>query len=235
MTTIDHEGRPRLELVQSVPADETAAERLDQAPAAESPGKELVPVDQAGELVERAPVEPPAVIEGRVIDGPRPAAIRPILPTWLRDWPTFRAAVVWMAGRSAHLLGFHGLRLPLYWLKLVGRSPVGLGRALAWWSRWVSDSPARAVRENLASGPGITPDAFYRVTEQHLDQVRGRLAVSAAAVVTLAVGVFGSSPRRLAGQSGSGSCSGSSCSGCWAAPPTRRSSPARPTPIRYRD
>ena len=66
-----------------------------------------------------------------MLDGPRPpAAPRPVLPAWLRSWDTFRAAAVWAAARSAHLVAFHALRLPLYWLRLVGRSPVGLGRTL---------------------------------------------------------------------------------------------------------
>jgi hypothetical protein len=146
MTTTDHDGRrhlelvgplddnPTAELVQPAPAD--GPEQVDQDTAVEpSPGAELVPLDQAGELVERPWAEPPAVVEGPVLDGRRPPAPRrPILPAWLRSWDTFCAAAVWAAARSAHLTAFHALRLPLYWLKLVGRSPVGLGRSLAWWS-----------------------------------------------------------------------------------------------------
>jgi S-DNA-T family DNA segregation ATPase FtsK/SpoIIIE len=164
MTTTDHDDRRHLELVGPLgddraelvqPASAGEPEQLDQDPASEpTPGAELVPVDQAGELVERPPAAQPAVVEGPVLGGPRPPAQRqPILPAWLRSWDTFRAAVVWAVARSAHLAAFHALRLPLYWLKLVGRSPVGLGRTLAWWSSWVSDSPGRAVRENLAKGP----------------------------------------------------------------------------------
>ena len=204
MTTIDHDARRHLELVHPT-GEDNAGELVQPAPPADpeqlnqthgddsTPGTELVPVDQVPtELAERPPVTPPAVVEGRVLAARRtPAATRPILPAWLRSWDTFLAAAVWLAGRSGHLLAFHGLRLPLYWLKLVGRSPVGLARTLGAWSRWVSDSPGRAVRDNLAKGPGITPDSFYRVTEQHRDQVRGRLAVSTASVVALAVTVFG--------------------------------------------
>lgn len=83
------------------------------------------------------------------------------------------------------------MRLPVYWLRLVGRSPIGLGRLLAWWSGWVSDAPGRAVRENLAKGPGITPDSFYRVTEQHRDQIRGRIGVTATTVVAVLGSAWG--------------------------------------------
>lgn len=191
MTTIDHEGRPQLQEAAAIIEDDAgSAERLNQEHV--GMGTELVPFEQADELEPRPITPPPVLLEGKVLN-PADLAVpveRRVLPLWLRDEDTFRAAAVWAGRRSAHLTAFHGVRLPLYWLRLVGRSPVGLGRIAARWSAWVSDAPGRAVRENLASGPGITPDSFYRVTEQHRDQVRGRLALSAAAVLGLLGGLW---------------------------------------------
>ena len=142
MTTTENEGWPRLALVQPVPDDDRVApEQLDQG-AEPDPGAELVPVD----LLPRPVTPPPAVVEGRVLDPvSRPAAgVRPVVPLWLRDQDTFRAAMVWAGRRGAHLVAFHGIRLPVYWLRLGGRSPLGLGRAVAAWSSGVSDAPGPA-------------------------------------------------------------------------------------------
>ena len=195
MTTIENEndqaaagreldgpaGEPA-ELVQPAPAGDDAGQ-LDQTPAAAPATRaEVVPVAQV----------PAAVVTGPVLDGPRsPAPARPILPTWLRDRATFRAAVSWAVGRSGHLLAFHGVRLPVYGVRLAGRAPVGLARLLGSWARWAGDHDGREVRRNLASGPGVQPEAFYRITEQRRQMLRGRLSSSVALVVVVCTLTFG--------------------------------------------
>ena len=125
-------------------------------------------------------------VEGRLVDPARrpPAPPRQIVPGWLRSRDAFWSAVTWAVRRSAHLVAFHGLRLPLYWLRLCLRAPIGLGRALRFWGRWVADADGWAVRSNLAHGPGIDPAVFYRITEQRRQMLTGRL------IVSIAVGTF---------------------------------------------
>ena len=204
MTSIDHADRPpAAELVG--PIEDAGGPDLIQRPSAEiehldqtaaeasATGAKLVPVDHgSAELVEKPPVVVPVPVEGRLVEAERqpPAPPRPVLPGWLRSRDAFWSAVVWAAGRVAHLVAFHGLRLPLYWLRLCLRAPIGTGRALAVWFRWVSDSDGRAVRSNLASGPGIDPAVFYRITEQRRQMLTGRLIVSIAAGTFLLTGMW---------------------------------------------
>src|SRR4051794_25704094 len=133
MNTTDHEGRARLQLASSTVGDVDGADDQDQVVVV--PGAELVPAEQADELETRSVTPVPVTLEGPVLSpAQRPApANRPVLPLWLRDVDTFRAAAVWAGRRSGHLAAFHCVRLPLYWLRLVGRSPVGVGRAVAHW------------------------------------------------------------------------------------------------------
>ena len=47
---------------------------------------------------------------------------------------------------------FHTLRLPLYWARLVARSPVGAGRLLMAWWRWtLSDEAGRHVHQVITA------------------------------------------------------------------------------------
>ena len=146
---------------------------------------ELVPVDQPGELEPRPAAEPavPLPAQSQLADSERRPP-RQIVPGWLRSRDAFWSAVTWAVRRSAHLVAFHSLRLPLYWLRLCLRAPIGLGRALRFWGRWVADADGWAVRSNLAHGPGIDPAVFYRITEQRRQMLTGRL------IVSIAVGTF---------------------------------------------
>lgn len=148
-----------------------------------SPSAMLVPLDQDERQLVDEPARPPAIDPGadaRTSLRP-PAAPRPVLPAWATSWPAFLDASAWWLRHAGHVVAFHTIRLPLYWLRLVGRSPVGAGRLLGMLWRWSSDPDGRAVRSAMKT-PGSDPAVFIRLTEQHSGMVRGRLLVTAAVV-----------------------------------------------------
>jgi len=76
----------------------------------------------------------------------------PIIPAGLRGWANIKKTVKRTAGRTAHRLAAHGVRLlPLYLPQVVFWSVVGVyrlaGRQLAWW--WVSE--ATGLRHSAAT------------------------------------------------------------------------------------
>src|SRR4051795_6254604 len=87
----------------------------------------LVPVDQKGDdqLID----DPTVDVDGKVGDRPAtrpPAAPRPVLPSWVKSWPAFVDAAIWWLRHPWHVTAFHGIRLPLYWLRLLARAPFGV-------------------------------------------------------------------------------------------------------------
>lgn len=168
---------------------DAADEIPDPDPVPSEPGTELVPVDPAGELVatdEHTAALPMVQNLREVKDG-----VRPVIPGWLRDGETFKATLVWAGRRSAHLAGFHAIRTPVY----AGRvafvlAPIGVGRLTRQWVLWVSDADGRAVRANMASGSGSSAEAFYRVTEQKNQTVKGRFWLTVGVGLSLAAGAW---------------------------------------------
>ena len=176
-------------------ADHTAgSDRFGDGPPAATvevaPSAVLAPLDHEAtvEPVDQDPTaaaRPTATTSSAV----RPkAAPRPVLPAWVKSWPAFIDAASWWLRHTGHVVAFHGFRLPLYWLRLVGPAPFGLARLVGLLWRWSSDPDGRAVRSAMKT-PGSDPAVFVRLTEQHRGMVRGRLLVTAAA--TAAVGLAG--------------------------------------------
>src|SRR3954451_16395364 len=138
----------------SDPARSDTGDHVDDASTTVevSPSAVLVPLDQergAGLVDEpaRAPAGDPS-IEAR--PGSRPtAAPRPVLPAWVKSWSAFLDAASWWLRHAGHVVAFHMIRLPLYWLRLVGRAPVGLARLVGLMWRWSSDPDGRAVRSAM--------------------------------------------------------------------------------------
>ncbi|MEZ5412059.1 MAG: FtsK/SpoIIIE domain-containing protein [Acidimicrobiales bacterium] len=143
---------------------------------------------------------PPAAAEGEVLPPPpgpatvavldavwRPEVARkPLLPIWLRDAQTRRAAVRWWAGHTTHVAAFHTLRSPLYAGRVAARSPIGIGRCLVVVGRWLIDARAGserdAMREALrADGGSGAPLA--RVARQHRNSVLARFAMFTFALI----------------------------------------------------
>lgn len=75
------------------------------------------------------------------------------------------------AARAGRVVGVHAGRVPLYVLRLVLRSPVGVWRLLLAFLGWVSDDEGRKVRRSMSApvGDPETPEAqaFVRVQAQH--------------------------------------------------------------------
>lgn len=150
----------------------------DPAPTAEPPPAlvQLVePEDQP------ASTAMPRLVDSRGSNGPRTDP-RPVLPPWLHSRTAFRDAATWNARRSAHVAGFHALRLPLYWLRLTARSPLGIARLIRGWFRWAIDADGRTVRAHMTA-PGADPAVFLRLSEQHRRTASGRTVLSAVVLV----------------------------------------------------
>ncbi|GAA3636297.1 hypothetical protein [Microlunatus ginsengisoli] len=192
MTGRDDDGnderRDEPDLVDSVEVEPSAViVPLDQRRAARQ--REQSASDQLN-AEEQADDDRPArlaLVDGQVDASPAPrppAAPRPVLPSWVKSWPTFLDAASWWARHAWHVTAFHGIRLPLYWLRLVGRSPFGVARLLGVVWRWSTDPDGRQMRSAMNTA-GADPAVFVRLTEQHRTMVRGRLLVTAI-VATLA-------------------------------------------------
>ena len=124
--------------------------------------------------------EPP-LVDSRTGNGGRTDP-RPVLPSWLHSRTAFRDAATWNARRFAYVVAFHALRLPLYWLRLTARSPLGLARLTRGWFSWALDADGRTVRAQMTA-PGADPAVFLRLSEQHRRTASGRAALSAVVLV----------------------------------------------------
>ncbi len=109
---------------------------------------------------------------------------RPVFPSWLRSRTEFVGAATWVGRHSAHVVAFHGVRLPLYWLRLSARAPLGFGRIVRAWFRWTTDAHGSTVRASIMSTGADAAD-FVRLTQQHREMVRGRLLVTGLAFAGL--------------------------------------------------
>jgi S-DNA-T family DNA segregation ATPase FtsK/SpoIIIE len=131
------------------------------------------------DIVEAAPQDAPA---------PRPVA-RPILPSWL----TVVDGIRWGVGYYTRVFLFHALRvLPVYWPRVLLRSPAGIGRIARLLGRWAMDAPGTTMRTSIAHNTGkdaADGKVFVDLTKQHRQTVSGRFFVI---VLTLAgIGVAG--------------------------------------------
>jgi S-DNA-T family DNA segregation ATPase FtsK/SpoIIIE len=181
----------------------TPAVRLDDVDD-ESGRPALVDVDA---VVAAPPVDARLVNDQPSRDRPpraRPtrASRRAVIPQWCRDPKAAMAAVRWAVGYYVHCAAYHLVRLPVYWLRLAARSPVGAFRMTNAVGRWVLDPHGRAVRQGLASMTeyeGRDGAVYLRLVEHRRQVVRTRcllVAVTAAAAVA-AIAVL-STPARLA-------------------------------------
>ena len=88
----------------------------------------------------------PVIIQGSVVDRVINAKRSPVVPAWLRDDITRRAAARHAVRHVAHLALFHGARTPKYAARTVAYSPRGLGRAVYGVAGWVLDWEAAPLR-----------------------------------------------------------------------------------------
>lgn len=133
----------------------------------------------ADELDEPTVVEAPAADVGPVL---RLQERRPVLVGWLRSREAFGATVRWAAGWAAHWAAFHAVRLPLYAVRLVVRSPLGLGHVVVVSYRWVVDASGADAR-HAALAASASADAWRRAVHYHREHTAMRAGVVAVPVV----------------------------------------------------
>lgn len=121
---------------------------------------------------------------------------RPVVPAWMRDRETARSAAAWAGRYAAHSVGFHTVRLPVYWARLAARAPVGVYRIGAVTFRWVFDADGRMVRRAMASAAGGsgygTQDAtaWSRLDDQRRRNTRFRAWVAGGSLAVLVIAVW---------------------------------------------
>jgi len=134
------------------------------------------------------------VVQAARRDRPR----HPILPSWVSDPATAKAAVRWAVGYYAHCAAFHTVRLPAYWARLAARSPRGLGRVLAAVARWAVEAEHRETRHAVAKA--ADPHTYLRLKEQRRKEAGCRAAVVAGGLLVIVVAGFMVAAASLATQ-----------------------------------
>lgn len=117
----------------------------------------------------------------------------PIVAPWARSARGIADRVADRVSIIAKWCLFHGLRLPLYWLRLAIRSPRGLGRTLVALWLWVVDPRGReerdalrvALKSNSSSSASLT-----KAIESHRNGVRGRLLALAMGLLVVPVALI---------------------------------------------
>lgn len=108
----------------------------------------------------------------------------PIIAGWLRSGSELSDTAYKVIRRMAHRSGFHGVRAPLYGLRLLVMSPRGIGRTLLLAWRLVFDYESRDLRLHHASR--FETQEFLRLRKMRDERVKHRLIVAGAGFVVLA-------------------------------------------------
>lgn len=132
----------------ATPAEEEA---LEEAPPAEEAGAEETARDTHYEVLLDDQPDPAAAAVPVLIDEPGRDDWNPVLPPGLRSRADIQAAAARIAGRWAHVAGYHTVRSPRYALLCGAWGTVGVfrlgGRQLRWW--WVAEqNPLRHEAAN---------------------------------------------------------------------------------------
>ncbi len=147
--------------------------------------------DEAGTVVL---VDPPTGTGQGVLPWDRAAERRDVIPVWVRDPVTRKAAVVWVAGTARHVAAFHAARTPIYVGRLLVQSPIGATRLLGRWSRWVRDADTAPLRVHAIQHADA--ETHMRLMEKTVNRQRVRgvlsllIAISAAVAAGTAMAVL---------------------------------------------
>lgn len=118
------------------------------------------------------PVDPPhAPPAGPVWE--RRVERAPVVPAWVREPDTRRAAAKWALDLSLHRLRWHAVHFPVLLLRLTAASPRGLGRTVAAAARWTADAETAEQRRSIGNAD---PKALVRLAEIHQARTRSRAA-----------------------------------------------------------
>jgi S-DNA-T family DNA segregation ATPase FtsK/SpoIIIE len=115
----------------------------------------------------------------------------PVVPAWIRDETTRRAAVKYASRHAAHLVMFHGARTPKYVLRTVVWSPRGAVRVTGRLAAWVLDAEAEELRSHAVVSKDVA--AYEKLAKRRDERVRtrttvlGATALAAAATIGAAV------------------------------------------------
>jgi DNA segregation ATPase FtsK/SpoIIIE, S-DNA-T family len=165
--------------------------RLESEMAA-APGADVVDLDKAraardgsGEPAARVLVDQPTAPAGPGYLGRLLAAKRrPVIPDWLKSTAELKTAGTWVARHYAHVIGYHGVRLPAYAARLAFQAPSGTAKFMSGTMRWVADKEGEPVR--LAAVRREDAAEYLRLSRQRDGRVRLRTLV---AVLALFVGI----------------------------------------------
>lgn len=168
------------------PTAAPAAGREDQADDQDEAGRDPAAGDDPDEDAPPVPVDPdPLPVSALGPAWERPDDRRPVLPAWLTDAATRKAAATWAADRAAHTVAFHAVRVPLYCARLAGRSPRGLGRTVVATLRWSIDADSAGLRRD--SNWRGEPRDYMALMRARKETVQTRLATLALVGLLLAV------------------------------------------------
>jgi S-DNA-T family DNA segregation ATPase FtsK/SpoIIIE len=112
---------------------------------------------------------------------------REVLPLWLTDAATRKAAVTWAAGMVKHKAKFHAARTPLYAGRVAVRVPRGGARVLRDYTRWVTDAETRPLRTEAVR----KADALehMKLAQKTAERQKARLAISGVLAVPVLAGL----------------------------------------------
>jgi S-DNA-T family DNA segregation ATPase FtsK/SpoIIIE len=162
------------------PAD---ADPADPEPADSDPA-DSDPADFANGVVEgRVLVDPPGTARPDVRTRALAAAggqRRPVVAPWLKDAQEARVVARWAVGYAGHVAAYHTVRVPVYGLRLAGRSPRGALRVLVGVWRWTADAEAMPLR--IRAVDRGDDDAYLRLLRSRDERVRWRRIVAAAGI-----------------------------------------------------
>jgi len=129
----------------------------------------------------------PPVIHGTVVERLVNARRMPVVPAWIRDDVTRRAAAKYAVRHVSHLAAFHGARSPKYLARTVAHSPRGLVRTGRRLTHWLADGEGAPLRSAaVAKGDH---DAYMKLSKQRNQRVQSRTTIAATAGLPLAAGL----------------------------------------------
>ncbi|RSN40055.1 cell division protein FtsK [Amycolatopsis sp. WAC 04197] len=111
---------------------------------------------------------------------------RPIIAPWLHSYATARAAVASRLGFYWHITLFHLTRVPLYVVRLAGRSPRGLSRVTLAASRWILHTESRSLRRSALEA--AETEQYLKIMRDHDRRVRLRVLLALGLLLVAGTG-----------------------------------------------